>query len=52
MNEGNFAEQVEAKREQYNLTERLENIENEAIDFDETADIAYEGDIDLGDDNE
>ena len=52
MNEGNFAEQVEAKREQYNLTERLENIENEAAEFDETADIEYEGEIDIGDDNE
>lgn len=52
MNEGNFAEQVESKREQYNLTERLENIENESVDFDETADIEYEGELDLGDDNE
>lgn len=49
MNEGNFAEQVETKREQYNMIERLENIENEAVEFDETADIEYEGDIDLND---
>lgn len=42
INEGNFAEQVEDKRERYNLTERLENIENEHVQFDETADIEYE----------
>ena len=46
-NEGNFAEQVEEKRERYNMTERLENIENEAVDFDETADVEFEGDADL-----
>lgn len=44
MNEGNFAEQVEDKRAKYNMTERLEEIENEKIDFDETADVEYEGD--------
>ena len=42
INEGNFAEQVEDKRERYNLTERLEEVENEAVEFDETADIEYE----------
>lgn len=42
VNEGNFAEQVEDRRERYNLTERLENVENEAVEFDETADIEYE----------
>lgn len=42
VNEGNFAEQVEDKRERYNMTERLENIENEAIALDETANIEYE----------
>lgn len=47
MNEGNFAEQVEEKRERYNMTERLEEIENEAVDFDETADVEYEGDDEL-----
>ena len=47
MNEGNFAEQVEEKRARYNMTERLEEIENERVDFDETADIEYEGDDDL-----
>ena len=47
MNEGNFAEQVEEKRARYNMTERLEEIENEKIEFDETADIEYEGDADL-----
>ena len=47
MNEGNFAEQVEDKRARYNMTERLEEIENEKVDIDETADIEYEGDSDL-----
>ncbi len=47
MNEGNFAEQVEEKRARYNMTERLEEIENEKVEFDETADIEYEGDADL-----
>lgn len=47
MNEGNFAEQVEDKRDHYNLTERLESIENEAVEFDETADVEYEGDDEL-----
>ena len=31
MNEGNFAEQVEDKKARYNMTERLEEIENEGI---------------------
>lgn len=44
INEGNFAEQVEEKRERYNVTERLETIENEAVEFDETADVEYEDD--------
>lgn len=47
INEGNFAEQVEDKREHYNLTERLEEIENEAVEFDETADVEFEGEADL-----
>ena len=47
INEGNFAEQVEDKRERYNMTARLEEIENEKIDFDEMADIEYEGDKEL-----
>ena len=47
MNEGNFAEQVEEKRARYNMTERLEEIENEAVEFDENADIEYEGDDEL-----
>ena len=42
INEGNFAEQVEDKRERYNMTERLENIENEKVEFDESANIEYE----------
>ena len=44
INEGNFAEQVEDKKARYNMTEKLEEIENEKVDFDETADIEYEGD--------
>ena len=44
LNEGNFAEQVEDKKARYNMTERLEEIENEKIEFDETADVEYEGD--------
>ena len=52
-NEGNFAEQVEDKRARYNMTERLEAIENEKVEFDETADINYEGEDELvGDLNE
>ena len=47
LNEGNFAEQVEDKRARYNMTERLEEIENEKVDFDDTADIEYEGDNEL-----
>lgn len=42
INEGNFAEQVEDKRARYNMTERLEEIENEKVEFDEAADIEYE----------
>lgn len=52
-NEGNFAEQVEDRRARYNMTERLEEIENEKVEFDETADIDYEGEDELvGDLNE
>ena len=47
INEGNFAEQVEDRREHYNLTERLENIGNERSEYDDTADIEYEGDDEL-----
>lgn len=47
VNEGNFAEQVEDRRERYNLTERLETIENEAVEFDETANIEYEDESEL-----
>lgn len=46
-NEGNFAEQVEDRRARYNLNERLDNIQNEAIELDETGDIEYEGEEDL-----
>ena len=56
VNEGNFAEQVENARERYNMTERLEEIENEAVEFDETANIDYEGEDeftnDLGSDSD
>lgn len=47
INEGNFAEQVEDKKARYNMTERLEEIENEAVEFDETANVEYEGEQDL-----
>ena len=47
INEGNFAEQVEDARQRYNMTERLEEIENEAVEFDNTADITYEGEEEL-----
>ena len=47
INEGNFAEQVEDKRERYNMTERLENIENEQVNIDDTADIEYEDESEL-----
>ena len=46
-NEGNFAEQVEDKRARYNMTERLEEIENERIEFDETSEVEYEGEDEL-----
>ena len=47
LNEGNFAEQVEDKKARYNMTERLEQIENEKVEFDDMANIEYEGDKDL-----
>ena len=47
LNEGNFAEQVEDKKARYNMTERLEEIENEVVELDETADIEYEDSEDL-----
>ena len=47
INEGNFAEQVEDKRERYNMTERFEEIENEKVEFDDMANIEYEGDSEL-----
>ena len=47
VNEGNFAEQVEDKRDRYNLTERLDSIENEEVELDDTTDIEYEGDDEL-----
>jgi len=50
INEGNFAEQVEDARQRYNMTERLEEIENEAVEFDDTAGIEYEGEKELEED--
>ena len=47
LNEGNFAEQVEDKKARYNMTERLEEIENEAVDLDEPAGVEYEGEDEL-----
>lgn len=47
INEGNFAEQVEDRRQRYNMTERLEEIENEKVEFDETSDIVYENEDEL-----
>lgn len=43
-NEGNFAEQVEDRRAHYNMTERLENIENEQIELEDNS-IEYEDTI-------
>ena len=42
-NEGNFAEQVEDKKARYNMTQRLEEIENEALEDDGSDNIEYEG---------
>ena len=47
INEGNFAEQVEDKRAHYDMAERLEQIENEKVEFDETANIVFEGEDEL-----
>lgn len=46
INEGNFAEQVEDAKERYNLTERLETVENEAVEYEE-GNIEYEGEEEL-----
>lgn len=42
INEGNFAEQVEDKKAHYNLNARLDDVNNEEVELDETADIIYE----------
>lgn len=48
INEGNFAEQVEDKRERYNMTERLESLEDELLTVeDDSANLEYEGEDDL-----
>lgn len=49
-NEGNFSKQVEDRRARYNLNDRLDNIQNEALELDETADIEYEGEAEFKDD--
>lgn len=46
INEGNFAEQVEDRKARYNMTERLEELENEEVAIN-AQDIAYEGEEDL-----
>ncbi len=47
VNEGNFSQQVEDRKERYNLTERLEHIENEDVEFDQTSGIQYQGEDEL-----
>ena len=42
-NQGNFAEQVEDRKARYNMTQRLEEIENEALEDDISGEIQYEG---------
>ena len=42
-NEGNFAQQVEDRRARYNMTQRLQAIENEAIEPEEGSDLQFEG---------
>ena len=42
-NQGNFAEQVEDRKARYNMTQRLEEIENEALEDDGSMSIQYEG---------
>ena len=48
-NEGNFIDQVEDKRARYNMVERLETVENEAVEFEDDADIDYEGEEEFAD---
>ena len=48
LNEGSFVEQVEDRRERYNMTERLENLEDELVQIeDETFNLEYEGEDEL-----
>ena len=42
-NEGNFAQQVEDRKARYNMTQRLEEIENQALEDDTENEIQYEG---------
>ena len=46
INEGNFAEQVEDRRARYNMTERLEEMDNEELELIEQ-NINYEGENEL-----
>ena len=51
VNEGNFAEQVEDKRERYNMTERLESLEDELVKVDDaSASINYEDEKEFAED--
>lgn len=51
INEGNFAEQVEDKRAKYNMTERLEGLEDELVKADDDIeDVEYEGEDELAGD--
>lgn len=48
INEGNFAEQVEDKRARYNMTERLEGLEDELVKIDDDAEnVEYEDEDEL-----
>lgn len=47
VNEGNFAQQVQDRKERYNLTQRLQHVENEAVEFDELAGVQYQGEDEL-----
>ena len=42
-NEGNFAEQVEDRKARYNMTQRLEQIENEVVEDDGSEEVEFEG---------
>jgi len=51
INEGNFAEQVEDKRARYNMTERLEGLDDELVKVDDdTEAVEYEDEDELAGD--